>query len=560
MSADFNICRFCGVEAAGLRCGHRGCVTGHYCSDECADKDYKHHMRLDCVGALNNAFTTESLSQLQLGSLLGEGAFGAVFQTTDSMYAVKIQANSMDCMREASIQYDLALIPNVFVAKVYFYSDRITSIPMQWRVPIQRASQDKGSKWAAQNWSGRFCIIVMDLLKSTKQARVAAEDMPAYAFGLLFTVQTGYAKQGFQHLDIHGGNVNVIPNNTGEVRVTAECQWRFTGVRNTVRLLDFGISVNRKYQKTVTYNSSISPPETLLQVAQQMPFVPYPEFDYYSIGILLLNNVLISMFAPTKVPLTILNMPITGSDQLLRTSGNPNLLSIVINICCLNYALGNGAYPTGLSFRQGTLEYYLFSEPANQAQLNAIAQANVSDRTRVLNQTAALYGAPLVYLIKQLVGWNPSSRKIDLVRHPYFAPFVVSCPTSGVTVVNQGKTVLGTQTAQTRNIRLDKNVQTLYYKTNSPLPLRLGSSIGGGIFFALNPQDADRKKPGPGKMYKVNVRLGMVFALKRADPTMNGQALFQRSNGGADSVYWERSTGPEYVIYNLDQIASVTPL
>ena len=167
------LCRFCGIKTATHLCGHDNCTTGLYCGDKCADQDYEHHMHFDCVGgALNSTFTEASLAQLQLTELLGEGVFGAVFKTADSMYAVKIQGNSMDCMREASIQYDLAQLPNVAVAKVYFFSDRVTSIPPQWRVPIQRASQDKGRMWAAQNWSGRFCIIVMDLLKSVKQQRI----------------------------------------------------------------------------------------------------------------------------------------------------------------------------------------------------------------------------------------------------------------------------------------------------------------------------------------------------------------------------------------------------
>lgn len=379
-------------------------------------------------------FTAATLETLQLSELLGEGAFGAVFKTADGRYAVKIQGGQLDCMREASIQYDVAQIPKVAIAKVYFFSNQIRSIPQGWRSVIQRTSQKKGTDWASQGWSGQFCIIVMDLLKSTKQLRISRADIAAYVFGLLFTVQEGYKNQGFQHLDIHSGNVTVVPNPTGQFVVT-DCrskgiQWVFNGVKNDVRLLDFGISINKKYPRTVTYNGRICPPETLIQQISGKMFVPYDTFDHYSIGLLILDNVLGARGNPKEF--TMGSLPLVGADALLNyiIQGRTQIAQLAINlvnISVLEYAIGNGPYPTGIQFLPGTLEYALFIEPQNQAQLNAICQANAPYRTQILREAAQLYGDGLVYLIKQLISWTPANRRIDLANHPYFKPYITRC-------------------------------------------------------------------------------------------------------------------------------------
>jgi len=385
-------------------------------SAACQNETYIHQLLIEA-----QTIEQSMLERMQLGALLGEGAFGAVYKTADSRYAIKIQDGTGDCLREATIQYDLANLRQVSVAKVYFFSDKVTALPMQWRPVIAQTSSKKGSYWAARNWQGRFCIIVMDFLQTTPLQRISRSDMPAALFGLLYTLQSGYVKIGFEHLDIHAGNVTLVPSATGAVNyATMGCTFSFP-VQYEVRLLDFGLSITSKFPSVVTYNMSVSSPESVIQQMTGQPFVPYQNFDMYSVGLLVLNIVAGG---------NAVNMPLTGAEALIaRASQNDRSAKLIsglqhlLNICVLEYALGNGPYPTGIPFEPGTWENYLFIQPQQQQDIVDICKASVQWRSNLVREVTQIYGVEMMRVIKTLMAWKPADRFVDLKMRSYFAPF-----------------------------------------------------------------------------------------------------------------------------------------
>src|SRR5690606_4468134 len=141
-------CHFCGEKHGSHTCGNL-CGQAVYCGQECALLDFEDH-KLKCI----NAQQADAKHQLMIEKLvpkkvLGEGAYGLVLQSSDNKYAIKIQdlQDPKSCIREAEIQKQLSSIPNVSVAKMYYYSDKITSIPVAWRRVIA-VNQNKGNLWA----------------------------------------------------------------------------------------------------------------------------------------------------------------------------------------------------------------------------------------------------------------------------------------------------------------------------------------------------------------------------------------------------------------------------
>lgn len=575
----------------GGRC--TDCKRLYYCSRECQAVDWDaghdtecariqagvpdwwnmHELNLELIGA-NARITDSSLSSMSISEMLGEGAFGAVFKSSDSMYAIKIQDAQSDCLREARIQNSLGKLPKVAIAKVYYYSNRITSIPAQWQRVIQQYSQKKGAAWATAGWRGNFCIMVMDYLRAEKKGAspkpVATKNMPAYAFGLIYTVQTGYDKIRFQHLDIHAGNVTTIPANSGKYTVT-ECaekgiQWQFSGISRVVRLLDFGISRTRKFPTTEIFNMQVSPPEALADQMQNRgggAKIASAGFDNYSIGLLLLNMVFSAMGG--RYGTIVADMQLRGEEQL-RTA-DPRT-GIVLRICALQYAIGNGVHPENESYPPGGYEEFIHVQ--RRPLLEQICQGVAPFLTQLLQETERLYGKRFILLVKQLLSWNPSKRRIDLARHPYFFFFVKQCAKADTKELKNARgkktgIVLNPSQKDARNIRLDKNVLYLYHQTNaaaakeivSTQKMILGSTgwAGGGIYFALTPEATNSKAHEKGVILKAKVRLGVVWYLAKTDPTMNFKKLAAL---GADSIVLSRPTGPEYVVYHPDQVKKIT--
>lgn len=116
-----------------------------------------------------------------------------------------------------------------------------------------------------------------------------------------------------------------------------------------------------------------------------------------------------------------------------------------------------------------------------------------------------------------------------------------------------------------REQRLDSNVVTLYHQTDREAArLILGSqqmirgregAAGGGIYFAQSPQDTQRKAHNHGVVLLCRVRLGRVKHLPGPQSDVTFRQLLADSY---DSTLLDCfSSGPEWIVYNKDQVASI---
>jgi hypothetical protein len=77
---------------------------------------------------------------------------------------------------------------------------------------------------------------------------------------------------------------------------------------------------------------------------------------------------------------------------------------------------------------------------------------------------------------------------------------------------------------------------------------------GGGIYFALTPQEAHRKTEHGGIMLEANVNLGRIKKIKRTGAkNLTGCKLEKK---GYESVLIPRRS-PEIVVYNADQVKNI---
>jgi hypothetical protein len=82
--------------------------------------------------------------------------------------------------------------------------------------------------------------------------------------------------------------------------------------------------------------------------------------------------------------------------------------------------------------------------------------------------------------------------------------------------------------------------------------------IGGGIYFAVTEEDTHFKATHRGAILTAWVRLGRVKRISSHHSSHGHTTFSSLQNEGFDSVYTTfLRTGPEYVVYNYDQ---VTPL
>lgn len=425
------LCRNCNKRKATGHCGH-GC-DAVYCSNECAQEDYSLH-RYECIDAQpQQQFDLERISIVKV---LGEGAFGCVIQSSDNRYAIKIQetAGADTCTAEAAIQQQMGAIPYVSVPKVYFYSSAVRSVPNAWR-QILSTSCKKAPAWRQQNWQGRFCITVMEFLSGGKAERVTAQEMPAFAFALIYTINKGYKDLGFQHMDLKVDNVRMIPNPSGKAVFKSGdgCTWSFSGVTRLPKVVDFGLSGTRKYPKNLrTGSMGVVPPKQLLaRLTGGGP--PYHwSCDYFAIGMTMMNSVLGSdtvPYAPTN-PNSQLVQQLTAElrmpDQQFRQQA-AYTIDVVLNMCVLNAALGNGSVPRNPLYmgRQGSFGQHIFATYGQQ--IDAEVRTRLPHYNAFVKRFRDAQGDVALSIVKTFVQFNQDKRFVEVRTHPFFAKYV-RCP------------------------------------------------------------------------------------------------------------------------------------
>lgn len=78
--------------------------------------------------------------------------------------------------------------------------------------------------------------------------------------------------------------------------------------------------------------------------------------------------------------------------------------------------------------------------------------------------------------------------------------------------------------------------------------------VGGGIYFALSPQETERKAESKGVMLFADVYVGRMLFLIGPRNTIDGNMLYQL---GFDSVWTNLRSGPEVVVYWQEQVTNI---
>ncbi len=431
------LCAHCDKRVAIGKCGH-GCDTA-YCGKECADADYRLH-KYQCIDAPvpppRRPKQQFDINAIDIVKVLGEGAFGCVVQSKDNRYAIKVQETSgaESCMAEAAIQQELGNIPFMAVPKVYFYSSNIHSVPDRWRNTLSGACK-KAPGWQQQQWRGNFCITVMDFLPGGRAENVTAQEMPAFAFALIYTCNKGFRAIGFQHMDIKCDNVRMVSNPSGQsIFSTGDgCRWTFTSVKRIAKLVDFGLSGTKKYPKNIrTGSMGVTPPKQLIARLTGGGPLYHWSCDMFAIGMTMLNAVL----GPDTIPYQPSSHNSQIVQQLVTALKFPDqqqqqqaawTIDCVMNMCALNSVLGNGTIPRDPTYmgKQGTYGHYIFSTYATQIRTEA--QTRVPQYKAYIQRFTSTHGQEALSIIKTLVQFNQEKRHIDIRTHPYFAKYV-KCP------------------------------------------------------------------------------------------------------------------------------------
>jgi hypothetical protein len=143
-----------------------------------------------------------------------------------------------------------------------------------------------------------------------------------------------------------------------------------------------------------------------------------------------------------------------------------------------------------------------------------------------------------------------------------------STPTGCIplTDINGQRTTVDRRGHDRRESRLNSNIRTLYHQTSSESAAAILSSgqmlrgslglAGGGIYFALTKEATNFKALHHGVVLSCRVRLGNVKTIEsRGDSSVTFRGLLAE---GYDSVCVPRSAGHEYVVYNSDQVTSIS--
>ena len=116
-----------------------------------------------------------------------------------------------------------------------------------------------------------------------------------------------------------------------------------------------------------------------------------------------------------------------------------------------------------------------------------------------------------------------------------------------------------------RPLRVNSNIKTLYHQTdNTSAEIILKQQkmmrgyagvMGGGIYFALYPEDTNKKTHRKGVILEVEVCCGKMLKTDKFDKNMNYSKLKKLDY---DSIYLTGfKSGPEIVVYNYDQINNI---
>ena len=122
---------------------------------------------------------------------------------------------------------------------------------------------------------------------------------------------------------------------------------------------------------------------------------------------------------------------------------------------------------------------------------------------------------------------------------------------------------LSADTTGARERRLaEYGTRTLYHQTDATAATKIletgrmfrgrSGALGGGIYFAKTPEATDRKAHSRGPILECSVKLGRIKVVYECDSNLT---FTQLQRQGYDSVLYEGfSSGPEYVVYNFDQV------
>lgn len=602
-------CAFCLRENARLE---GGCCDEVYCNERCKHKDITH--KFDCISAKPPPQQGVDLSTLAVApNVLGEGSFGCVLKSADGRWAIKVQdSQSTDiCAYESGLQNQLGLVvPNAAIARVYTYGVDIPYIPPGWRSALLNGCQ-KARVWAERNWTGKFCITIMDFLPGKAPRSLEARNVPLFCFALLYTVTQGYEKMQFQHLDIKPANIILIPQPLGKetyrICGAQESEWKFSGINAVPRMVDFGLST------TTNMPSSIDPLKNKGATLMITPFEvvvgriqPRPgngagvrdfmhtvgkkryhwSYDLFSIGITVLEAVLTTRPDEVYSMKMIMDaMPYINA-FLQRYGIQPNapeaqqpgmVLMYMYNLCIIQHLLGNGAYPQltdntfDAYYPPGTVGYDLLRTQKSIQIINYIVAKNVSLFQADIAKFKQTFGDNGLSLVASLLHWNPEKRgggKGRVLFHPFFNAYrsAIKCSPDGKVLqdAQQKQVVVGVKGNDERKRRIARHVQTLFHQTSPEAAesiigsqtFRLGKSgmVGGGIYFAASVTDTDRKAETKGVILQADVLLGRTKTITRPDYNMNFERLLIE---GYDSVFIMTNSGPEYVVYNPDQVRNV---
>lgn len=403
------------------------CCDLIYCGNECAIDDVLVHA-YECISANVN------IDSVQVDKVLGEGSFGCVLKSTDSKYAIKIQeerSGSATCRLESETQMELSQVQNAAVGKIYFFSSKVTSIPLAWR-RILESKSTKGPMWRQRQWRGNFCVIMMEFLQGDTPKDVTQPEMKSLAFGLLYTIRMGYKQVGFQHIDIKPENIMMISIKKRDI--TYGTSYKFELVTRVPRLLDFGLAYTSKTAPSMNIFSNmggdmrITPPEVLCSRLTSFnpavqSFLPqfnkryHWSYDLYSIGVTLLMSGPSADYCMERG----LQKAIPYMQAFAQALGHADpaglmfSVNTIYNLCIINHLLGNGAYPTKrvLDTYYGgaqTSGYMILGTDHAHNVINYLIKHHTNYYKGQIDEFKTKYGTNILDLIKKLIHWDPEQR------------------------------------------------------------------------------------------------------------------------------------------------------
>jgi len=112
--------------------------------------------------------------------------------------------------------------------------------------------------------------------------------------------------------------------------------------------------------------------------------------------------------------------------------------------------------------------------------------------------------------------------------------------------------------------RLNTNKKILYHQTSPQAAEAIIASqtffpgktglLGGGIYFASSISDTDRKAETKGVILEAHVQLGKIKTFTAPNRNVTFETLLAE---GYDSSYIMMNSGPEYVVYDSDQVSNI---